>query len=272
MKRQRVSTACQKCRALKAKCDGKRPICSRCEGYGFSCIWMGRRNEAANRLRRPSEENARAIAGPDEFQSLSHAVQSYEALVQRLRPTLGPSERAEADLTLEGIRKQLPPDSPIMEGESELTLEGVPKHVSSGSPTMEATPAQSRQSAVQATSPTYLGKASDIRFFNTIREFMRDEESSSGLDQHPAETYDQSHTSWISSAFAKPLKLPSRTSALMYLDIYFSTIHIAYPFLCKPMIFRHWARISKGNFDKVADHSWLALLSRHSVSAHGHWV
>lgn len=263
MKRQRVSTACQKCRVLKAKCDGRRPICSRCEGYGFTCTWMERKNGTENDLTRPLEDITHPGVGSDEVRTLSRAVQSYEALVQSLRPNLGLSERAEADLVLEGIRKRLPTDSSAMEAGEELTVEGIHQQGQSNSSAMEGSPAPSRQTNTPAMSPTYLGKASDIRFFNTIREFMREEEETSSVDKHPTETYDQSHTSWMSSAFARPLKLPTRTSALMYLDIYFSTIHIAYPFLCKPMIFHHWTRILKGNFDKVADHSWLALLSKH---------
>lgn len=264
MKRQRVSTACQKCRVLKAKCDGRRPRCSRCEGYGFTCTWMGRKNGTENDLTRPLEEITHPSIGFDEVRTLSQAVQSYEALVQSLRPKLGLSERAEADLVLEGIRKRIPTDSPGMGPGEQLTVEGIHEQGQSNSSAMEGSPAPSCQPNIPAMSPTYLGKASDIRFFNTIREFMREEEeTSSGFDKHPAETYDQSHTSWMSSAVARPLKLPTRTSALMYLDIYFSTIHIAYPFLCKPMIFHHWTRISKGNFDKVADRLWLALLSKH---------
>lgn len=35
---ERVAQACDRCRAKKTKCDGKRPACSNCEAVGFKCI------------------------------------------------------------------------------------------------------------------------------------------------------------------------------------------------------------------------------------------
>ncbi len=97
-------------------------------------------------------------------------------------------------------------------------------------------------------SPTYLGKASELGFLNTIRDFMREQEDPSRSEENDAEKYDQSYLSELSPIIGKPLELPTKETARNHLNIYFSFIHIAYPFLCRRTTLRHMQKKSSGDF------------------------
>ena len=43
--------ACNTCRRKKAKCDGKRPICSQCHSFGFSCTFQDVRRQPSRTSR-----------------------------------------------------------------------------------------------------------------------------------------------------------------------------------------------------------------------------
>ena len=68
-------------------------------------------------------------------------------------------------------------------------------------------------------------------------------------------------------ALEKPLSLPAKEVALDYLDIYLATIHIAYPFLSKPMILHYAHRVLSGDLKGAGVRPWLALLSESRISA-----
>ena len=93
---------------------------------------------------------------------------------------------------------------------------------------------------------------------------MREQEDPSRSGDNDAEHDNQSYLSGLPPAIGKPLELPTREVARNYLDIYFSTIHIAYPFLCKPTVLRHMQKIWSGDFYEANDRPWLALLSESS--------
>lgn len=169
--------------------------------------------------------------------------ESYESLIRSVRPKLAASEGALLDVTLECIRKQLPSG----------TVSGA-----------DASPSDYHSNGPVVSSPTYYGKASDMRFLNTIRDFMREQEDPSRSGDNDAEHDDQSYLSGLPPIIGKPLELPTREIARNYLDIYFSTIHIAYPFLCKPTVLRHMQKIWSGDFNEANDRPWLALLSEYS--------
>ena len=87
---------------------------------------------------------------------------------------------------------------------------------------------------------------------------MRQQEDPNRSEENDAQSYDQSDQSELSPAFHRPLVLPRKEIALTYLDTYFSTIHIAYPFLCKSTVLYHFDRLWKGDANEAADRVWLA--------------
>ena len=234
------------------QCDGQRPSCDRCAGYGFTCTWAPRKdadNKDDHAIKRVSDRPSlrfpthSALDASDETIAVRRIAESYESLIRSVRPKLAASEVALVDVTLASIRKHLPSGPPSGAGASS------PDYHSIG--TVES-------------SPTYYGKASDMRFLNTIRDFVREQEDPSRSGENDEEHYDQSYLSSISPAIGKPLELPTREIARNYIDIYFSTIHIAYPFLCKPTVLRHIQKIWNGDFNEASDRPWLALLSGYS--------
>ena len=176
---------------------------------------------------------------------LHRVAETYDTLIQSIRSKLHPSDRAAVDITLETIRGQLPTN--IIDQQR-----------------LPTTPTQSNGSASTLRKPTYLGRASDIQFFNTVKDFVREEEVAKQPAENETQSYNQTDISELSQVFRGPVKLPTKEVAFHHLGIYFSTIHIAYPFLCEPLVYRRLEKILDGNFQGANDHSWLALLSLYS--------
>ena len=180
------------------------------------------------------------ILGSGKVFRVPQAIKSYDALVQSVRPKLVESDRAAVDLTLECIRRQLPKDA----------LCGV------------AASSASAPSAETARDPAYFGPASDIRYFNIVRNHMLVQETPHTTDGEDPQSYDQSDSPNPLSSMAQPLQLPAKATALTYLDIYFSTIHVAYPFLSRSMLLHQLDKLWGGEIGQVSGrHPWLALLS-----------
>lgn len=159
-------------------------------------------------------------------------------------------------MKLKHIRKQLPLDA----------VPNDPAQADTSSPTTD------RPNGDAVKTSSYLGNASDIHFFNTIRDLMREQEVSSTGEENDAQSYDQSDLSELAPALGTPLRFLTRETALSYLDIYFSTIHIAYPFLSKPTVYHHFERIWIGELNKPDDRPWLALLSKYIYSEKPFWT
>lgn len=74
----------------------------------------------------------------------------------------------------------------------------------------------------------YLGKVSDVSFFNSVRDLLQ----SNGATGRQLESYEREAAG--SSDLLEDrsiLELPDRLEADRFVDIYFSTIHLAYPFI-----------------------------------------
>ena len=169
-------------------------------------------------------------------------VQSYEALIQEVRADLDSPRQASLDARLCGIRGQVP-----------------------GSMVDDYRPAPS--STVTAPhaftvieSPTYVGKVSDIHFIHTVRQCIQGRDL---LDrEEPAsQTYGQARISDSLAALSQPLFMPSREEASHFLEIYLSTIHIAYPFLCKQTILEDFECLWTEDRLKPENQPSLALFS-----------
>ena len=176
----------------------------------------------------------------DQGGPLIRVAESYEALIQSVRPKLDDSDCAALDVTLKSIRERFPPGL--------LRQSGAP------CPQLHASAA--------ASSPTYLGKASDAHFLDSFASFVRAQEQQCGRKDESDGQFDEQSDVFEPSMCQKPLKLPPKETAFSYLDIYFSTIHIAYPFLSKPMILHHAKEIWDADPKGVDARPWLALLSK----------
>ena len=289
LKRRRVTRACQRCRALKSKvcisifssqspiqafsdvescqCDGRHPVCSRCQGYGYSCAWSDSENNPS-RSRGTSRVDSPATAISDEQRlssstedstQLHQAIQSYEKLIASLRFDLKDFSRAAVDLTLAHIRNQLPEDvTSAMEPESNLVTT-VPPGLPSRDGLSEQTPRQTPKRR------RYLGEASDVHFFHVVKQVLGDKQRSGNATEHDIQSYDQEELSFQTpNGHAGRLHLPSREIAEKYIDIYFCTIHIAYPFISKSSFMARYENFRNGDFEVGKSSSWLPLLCKFS--------
>ncbi|OGM51058.1 hypothetical protein ABOM_000038 [Aspergillus bombycis] len=253
MKRQRVGVACDKCRLLKAKCDGRQPVCSRCDGYGFTCSWSARKPRGSpgsqpDLGRRGLDESGRdahgALSGGTTGEFLTayaNATQSYEALIRELRLHLDSAQQAKLDAGLQNIQNQLP-DATKTEQPSSNAIAAPPDDDTTES------------------SPTYVGKASDIHFVHSIRKYVT---GNGSLDEDDLPTQSYTHHPNLGAfvALTQPPLVPSPAEAEQFLDVYLSTIHIAYPFIGKSVLLREFGRFQAGDHNQPEFRPWLALFN-----------
>ncbi|KAL4807475.1 hypothetical protein BDV18DRAFT_158694 [Aspergillus unguis] len=237
MKRQRVGVACDKCRVLKAKCDGRQPVCSRCDGYGFRCSWSARRPRASQGSptdtgRRFLDESATGSTTREVHPAHANAVHSYEALIGELRSSLDPDQLAKLDAGLQKIKHQLPNTTRPEPPSPDYTTES---------------------------SPTYVGKASDIHFVHHIRKYVTGH-GALDVDEAPTQSYTHYHSLGAFVALTQPPLVPSPAEAEQLLDVYLSTIHIAYPFISKSVLLDEFRRFQTGDH-RPESQSWLALFN-----------
>ncbi|KAE8422305.1 fungal-specific transcription factor domain-containing protein [Aspergillus pseudocaelatus] len=253
MKRQRVGVACDKCRLLKAKCDGRQPMCSRCDGYGFTCSWSVRKQRGSpgsqtDMGRRGIDESCRDSYGAlssfttREFPTAdAKAIQSYEALIRELRPNLDPAQQAKLDTGLQNIQSQLP--------HATKTEQPNPDAI-----------AAPQEGYTTESSPTYVGKASDIHFVHYIQKYVT---GNGSLDEEDLPTQSYTHHPNLGTfvALTQPPLVPSQAEAEQFLDVYLSTIHVAYPFICKSVLLREFRRFQADEYNRPEVRPWLALFN-----------
>lgn len=96
-------------------------------------------------------------------------------------------------------------------------------------------------------SPGYLGEVSDIRFVNVVKKFLQTQDGTAMM-QKDFESYDQGENLTSSNNVSYPtILLPTFEDAKQYLDAYFTTIHIAYPFVPEIPFIQHYKTL--GDYD-----------------------
>ncbi|KAJ5392062.1 hypothetical protein N7509_007552 [Penicillium cosmopolitanum] len=177
----------------------------------------------------------------DYVPAYSRAVKSYETLIEEIRARLDSSHQAALDLSLQDIRRL------------------VPKKPAENEQVSDGADAITRAELATASSPTYVGKASDIHFIQSIRQCVH---GTGAEEEVPAQNYIQTYISESLSALTHPLLFPSQTEADQYLDVYLSTIHIAYPFISKPILMESFQRFQNGEVHEPEFRPWLAIFSK----------
>ncbi|KAH6971189.1 fungal-specific transcription factor domain-containing protein [Ilyonectria sp. MPI-CAGE-AT-0026] len=238
-RRKRVAKACHTCRSMKSKCDGKRPECSRCKGYGYSCTYS---------VGQPRRGYV-AVQGQSE---LRKALEEYDGLVDHLISKLqSPEERKSASSTASRIKSQA---NAALAGIGASLLRPQP-------PTCSPKPETTSPGSQIYRSERYLGEVSDVRFFNLVKRVLQTQDGSPGSEQE-VDSYEQDDDLESANAAAcRAVKLPSPETFNNFADIYFSTIHLAYPFIPQSMFMASYneAQSPSGNQASL-DTTQLALL------------
>lgn len=177
----------------------------------------------------------------DHLPAYSRAVKSYETLIEEIRARLDSSHQAALDFSLQDIRRLMPQEPAENEQKS------------------DSANAIRRVGIATASSPTYVGKASDIHFIQSIRQCIH----GPGADEEvPAQNYSQTYLSESLSSLTHPLLCPSPAEADQYLDVYLSTIHIAYPFVSRSILLDAFQRFQNGEVHEPEFRPWLAIFSK----------
>ncbi|OHF01514.1 hypothetical protein CORC01_03270, partial [Colletotrichum orchidophilum] len=216
-------------------CDGKQPKCGRCVGYGYECVYSigrpRRRREKASGNGDVAGGSAPAGPGPGTgtHTGLRTAVDQYEALVQQLIAQL-PSQQQQQDAQaqLNTIKSQV--DQAVNSAPAETTPSYSPEadhgrhqqHDYHPSPT----PSLKR-------SQRYLGEVSDVHFFNVIKRILQTKDAPGGGADHDFDSYEQDGDALLAGAAAggRLVELPGPEQERKFTDVYFATIHLAYPFI-----------------------------------------
>ncbi|KIX95747.1 uncharacterized protein Z520_08455 [Fonsecaea multimorphosa CBS 102226] len=239
LKRRRVARACDSCRNLKSKCDGNHPTCGRCAGYGYACRW----NKGSSRksFSRSNHANLSWFSIDNESQKLRDAIAVYNDLIRDLRKNLSNNDCKIVDLRLASI--QLP----------DHVARPMVEHLSPEQTVVE----DSRSTPVQR----YLGEASDIRFFHAMESAFCQRSPSDcqeGVPEMRVDSYEQEGTRQVSEQ--NQGCLPHRTDADNFVEIYFSTIHIAYPFISEPDFRKTYESFWQADSLEEFRGPWLSLL------------
>ncbi|CAK7222189.1 hypothetical protein SCUCBS95973_004756 [Sporothrix curviconia] len=284
--RKRVFRACDSCRAMKSKCDGARPACGRCTGYGYKCLYAlsGKRNQ-----------NHRLAAASHDGQACCHtatalqlAATEYGRLVRDILPKLPVPDQPAAENALREIEQRLQQirlDASACQADANAqpqaqaqAQEPLPNPGGALASTTTIGPKRQSTSASSAPRPAerYLGEVSDVRFFNLVDRALADTSSSgTPVTDHPSHTiaaldgedealasYEQDDPSPEAAAahIDAAVELPDPETAERFLDIYFSTIHVAYPFIPRAIFTQAYQVYIASGRETLPNDTWLATL------------
>ena len=228
------------------QCDGERPVCRRCAGYGYKCEWGDRP--------RSGKAYARLLVSDvfnrgDKSKNLTEAIKTSYQLLVRVREKLPEADQRAIDLSLSILPHEvLDDDLSAREASSPPSASLLPSAGSDQSPTHSY----------------YHGEASDIRFFTHIKEALHT--SYTNHDTHDLDnddsitSYEQNNVSQRRLTRLRDSLLPGKKDAENYVEIYSSTIHLAYPFLDHRELLHHHAQFWVSNSSDAIPSVWLSII------------
>lgn len=233
--RQRTSQACKKCRSLKRKCSGHRPKCTNCQGYGFECNYSD--TYRGKRIKSDTDEESRAkYPTPHKYLS-PNVLAGLDEFLLRIAPHLNDQDRDEAHRYanfVTGLYSNTSTPGPTSNFPLPVRDILPPTIATNG---LQLPPLKIRPSGI-------LDRSSDLAFVKFVNNQA---ENASTAVQNITYFLDEQE-------IAKPhfqsledlFRYPSRAEADKLLDAYFSTLHIAYPFLCERWVRELLAKVYDG--------------------------
>lgn len=110
----------------------------------------------------------------------------------------------------------------------------------------------------------YLGKVSDVCFFNLVKRVLQAQPGSLDSDQRvdSYEQVDDIASPSINVIPGRVVELPSREAAKVFADVYFSTVHLAFPFIPQSQFMRSLDQALDSSDDCSLDNTRLALICK----------
>uniref|UniRef100_A0A0D2XYQ4 Zn(2)-C6 fungal-type domain-containing protein n=1 Tax=Fusarium oxysporum (strain Fo5176) TaxID=660025 RepID=A0A0D2XYQ4_FUSOF len=179
-KRRRVAQACQTCRKMKAKCDGRKPECSRCVGYGFTCLY------AKTRSRRHEVNEDDGCDGPSSnaIDELRDAINGYDDLAHRLS-----SKKKQDKFDPKELHNQV----------KDRVKKALDRVADTRAADIASPSDQDRASQLTSSQNQhrYLGEVSDVHFFNLVKGFLQTKDLSS--PEQDFDSYEQDGEVWTTN-------------------------------------------------------------------------
>lgn len=121
--------------------------------------------------------------------------------------------------------------------------------------------ADSKESPTQLEkAPVFLGEVSDVRFFNLVKRVLQAQDEP-GAVQRELESYDPGDSGISPGVIScKRIELPDCEKAEEYIEAYFSTIHLAYPFIQRTTFMDEYNKVRQGNTESSHNNTWIALI------------
>lgn len=185
---------------------------------------------------------------------LRKALEEYDGLVDHLVSKLqSPEERKSASSAASRIKSQ---------ANAALASIGA-SLLGSQPPTSTPKPETTSPGSQIYRSERYLGEVSDVRFFNLVKRVLQTQDGPPGSEQE-VDSYEQDDDlESVNAAACRTVKLPSPETFKDFTDIYFSTIHLAYPFIPQSMFMTSYNEVqSQSGSQASLDTTQLALLCK----------
>ncbi len=235
------------------QCDGKWPECNRCKGYGYQCVYgAGKRNYAVVE----SSTDSGAAHGQKQ-NDLRDAIRQYEALLDvALSKLASPKQREDAIAVLARMKAA---DRALSDVEGCVITE---KLLATASGIDSPSP---RPPVLQA--ERFLGEVSDVRFFNLVKQVIQNQLGSAEPNQR-VDSYEQDGD--IPSPNVIPSRiatLPTPEKATAFTEVYFSTVHLAFPFIPQVPFMRSLEQAQNSPDNASLDNTTLALMRKRLYSS-----
>ena len=179
----------------------------------------------------------------------------YDSLVEKSITKLAEPDKLDVERTLQSIR------SIAADLQSALPPKSTPKAQSAP-----------RSQSSHLRTDAYHGAASDVQFFNLVKQVFQEPNLPDHGDRS-VDNYDQDDVNSQDANSGFPIQLPSIELVEEYLNLYFATIHIAYPFIPQQVFLRTYKALRNGSADETVDASWLSMFcmyfNSNSDFAHG---
>ncbi|KAJ5613417.1 hypothetical protein N7510_006611 [Penicillium lagena] len=248
----RVSRACGNCREQKAKCSGHKPACHRCQDDGLQCSYSERKRERVNKYV-SCHGTVAFLTLHRQIADLTSRVQIYETLLHTLYPRLDPPSAQHVDQTLHSLSSQEIPCGPqsaikpipllgnLAFGEEDLNHSKIVQSIGimgqlSGMACLYRLKCHIHQDSSKiARDHLDWPSISSVNYFLDDIEFL---------------VSDDVDLSWW----------PPQPTAAQLVHLYFQTVHLAFPVLCKPVFLDQYQRFYSSP-NAQPGKRWLALLN-----------
>ncbi|KAG4277351.1 hypothetical protein FPRO04_07648 [Fusarium proliferatum] len=209
------------------QCDGRKPKCGRCVGYDFTCLYAKTRSRR-HEVNRDAGWDASSSNAIDE---LRDGINAYDDLIRRLL-----RRNKEENLDPKELHAQV--KDRVKRALDRVALLTDPRVTTIASPSDQD---QSSQSPSSQNQHRYLGEVSDVHFFNLVKGFLRTNDSSNPEQGFDSYEQDGEVSTTNNESIAHTL-LPAPVETRELVELYFSTIHIAYPFIPQSPFMANLAR------------------------------